>query len=171
MFLQESQNMEYMEQENVPDLDSSSDTESGSKEHSDNTNQIKKRSNLFPETIVEVRKKRRFNESRVSMASSPELLNEENINEYNDNYITNTKYNNEYDDNYITNTEDSNKSNNDHTTQVACDMASENSSSANQSFKPNLKDLQLVPINTIPGKSWIWNYYQHPAKWVQTRPQ
>ncbi|CAG8476687.1 11818_t:CDS:2, partial [Gigaspora rosea] len=129
--------MEYMEQENVPDLDSSSDTKSGRR-----------------------KKKRRFNESRVSMASSPELLNKENINKYDDNYITNTEYNNEYDDNYITNTEDSNEYDNDHTTQVACDMLSENSFSANQSSKPNLKDLQLVPINTIPGKGWIWNYYQ-----------
>ncbi|CAG8589456.1 22252_t:CDS:2, partial [Gigaspora rosea] len=128
-FLQESQNMEYMEQENMPDLDSSSDTESGSKEYSDNTNQIKKRSNLFPETIEK---------------------KEDDL----------TKVDNDYDDNYITNTEDSNEYNNDHTTQVACNMPSENSSSANQSSKPNLKDLQLVPINTIPGKSWIWNYYQ-----------
>ncbi|CAG8755578.1 33531_t:CDS:1, partial [Gigaspora margarita] len=57
MVLQKSQNMEYMKQENMPDLDSSSDTESGSKEYSDNTNK-KKCSILFPETIVEERKKR-----------------------------------------------------------------------------------------------------------------
>ncbi|CAG8753348.1 23922_t:CDS:1, partial [Gigaspora rosea] len=44
----------------------------------------------------------------------------------------------------------SNEYDNDHTTQVACDMPSENSFSVNQSSKPNLKDLQLVPINTIP---------------------
>ncbi|CAG8837865.1 44775_t:CDS:1, partial [Gigaspora margarita] len=55
--LQESQNMEYMEQKNVPNLDSSSNTESESKEYSDNTNQIKKYSNLFPETIVEEKKR------------------------------------------------------------------------------------------------------------------
>ncbi|CAG8513583.1 6932_t:CDS:2 [Cetraspora pellucida] len=33
---------------------------------------------------------------------------------------------------------------------------SENSSYDNKLSKPNLKDIQLVPINKVPGKSWIW---------------
>ncbi|CAG8810133.1 13028_t:CDS:1, partial [Gigaspora rosea] len=36
--------------------------------------------------------------------------------------------------------------------QVTCDT--------NKLSKHTLKDIQLVPINKVPGKSWIWCYYQ-----------
>ncbi|CAG8578197.1 18059_t:CDS:2, partial [Cetraspora pellucida] len=44
--------------------------------------------------------------------------------------------------------------------QVASSTPSENSSYDNKLSKPDLKDIQLVPINKVPGKSWIWSYYQ-----------
>ncbi|CAG8684508.1 6797_t:CDS:1, partial [Cetraspora pellucida] len=50
-----------------------------------------------------------------------------------------SEYTNEYDSNYVN--------------EVTCDMLFKNNSDTNQSSKPNLKDLQLVPINMISGKS------------------
>ncbi|CAG8562275.1 19095_t:CDS:1, partial [Gigaspora rosea] len=45
--------------------------------------------------------------------------------------------------------------------QVTSNASSETGLSTNQQpSKPDLKCLQLVPINKVPGNSWIWSYYQ-----------
>ncbi|CAG8604430.1 25055_t:CDS:2, partial [Gigaspora rosea] len=49
---------------------------------------------------------------------------------------------------------------NEHDSDHATSSIPESNTSTNQSSKPNLKDLQLVPIDIVPGKSWIWGYNQ-----------
>jgi len=45
--------------------------------------------------------------------------------------------------------------------QVTSNASSETGLSTNQQpSKPDLKRLQLVPINKVPGNSWIWSYYR-----------
>ncbi|CAG8698305.1 2405_t:CDS:2, partial [Cetraspora pellucida] len=92
-------------------------------------------------------------------------LNDENSNDHDYDYITNEHdYNyitNEQDNNYVTNEHDNdhvtNEHNDDHVTNEHNNdhedsSIPKNGSSTNQAIKPNLKDLQLIPIDKIPGK-------------------
>ncbi|CAG8781387.1 9790_t:CDS:2, partial [Racocetra fulgida] len=68
--------------------------------------------------------------------SSKKTLSDEN-NEYNNNHTTNSTLSgdsNEYDN-------------------VTGGMPSKNNSGTSKLSKPNLKDLQLIPINKVPGKN------------------
>ncbi|CAG8587629.1 17160_t:CDS:2, partial [Cetraspora pellucida] len=94
-----------------------------------------------------------------------QALNNENSNSHNYDYITN-----EHDYNYVTNKQDNdyvtNEHDNDHVTNEHNDdhvtnehnnnhkdsSISKNGLSMNQAIKPNLKDLQLIPIDKIPEK-------------------
>ncbi|CAG8796899.1 14062_t:CDS:2, partial [Racocetra fulgida] len=90
--------------------------------------------------------------------SITETLSDENHDEYDNNHVTNSML-----------SKDRNESDS-ATTQITYDMPSEDSyernndithsmpSGINQLSKPNLKDLQLVPINKAPGKSNFIGY-------------
>ncbi|CAG8477855.1 8354_t:CDS:2 [Cetraspora pellucida] len=82
----------------------------------------------------------------ISTTSLSETLSDDNTNEHDNNYVTN-EHNNEHvinDDNeHVINEHDSDDVN---------ISISEGSSSTKQPPKLNLKDLQLVPIDKVPGK-------------------
>ncbi|CAG8684600.1 29762_t:CDS:2, partial [Racocetra persica] len=153
-------NMDDIEQPNVSSSICLSDTEPGPNENFDSddffTRQPKKRKNLSI-TTEQKKKKKVFSKSIIRT----ENLSNESTTRHDNDYITNEH------NNHITNNDIANEHNCDY---ITSNMP-ESSSNTNQPPKPNLKDLQLVPIDKVLRKSWIWSYYQlyqpvQPYKWI-----
>ena len=178
-----------MEQESTSSFSPLVDIEPGSIENSDDdelsVKQSKKRS--LTKTTAKKTKKRHFNKNAINTTLPLEVSSDENSNGRDYNYVSNDDYDyttnptNQYDNGHVINEHDNghktnehdnryvtNKHDNEHVTNVIneCNNDYENSSISkngsgmNQPTKPNLKDLQLIPIDKVPGKSWIWSYYQ-----------
>ncbi|CAG8566067.1 10269_t:CDS:2, partial [Cetraspora pellucida] len=135
--------MNDIEQLNVFSSICLSNTEPGPNKNFDSddffTRQPKKRKNLSI-TTEQKKKKKVFSKSIICI----ENLSNESTTRHDNDYITNEH------NNHITNNDIANKHNCDYIT----GNMPESSSNTNQTPKPNLKDLQLVPIDKVPRKRW-----------------